>query len=124
MNVVAYLPPDAQARNQYRWANVHSATQRWAPRPEPCSVPRRAISGFTPRSGFVLSWGPFQRAYAGAVDRRPGEVQGIHAAKLGQERFMEPRHKPASAHSARRRLQVMPEPKPSSCGRCSQAMPA
>lgn len=32
-------------------------------------------------------------------------------------------HTPASVHSARRRQQVMPEPKPSSCGRCSQAIP-
>lgn len=30
---------------------------------------------------------------------------------------------PAWAHSARRRQQVMPDPKPSSCGRCSQAIP-
>jgi hypothetical protein len=29
-------------------------------------------------------------------------------------------HTPASVHSARRRRQVIPEPKPSSCGRCSQ----
>jgi hypothetical protein len=29
-------------------------------------------------------------------------------------------HTPASVHSARRRQQVIPEPKPSSCGRCSQ----
>ena len=32
-------------------------------------------------------------------------------------------HAPASVHSARRRQQVLPEPKPSSCGRCSQAIP-
>lgn len=32
-------------------------------------------------------------------------------------------HTPASVHSARRRQHVMPEPKPSSCGRCSQAIP-
>nr|AQM75242.1 transposase [Streptomyces sp.] len=32
-------------------------------------------------------------------------------------------HTPASVHSARRRQQVMPEPKPSSCGRCSQEIP-
>ena len=30
---------------------------------------------------------------------------------------------PALVHSARRRQQVMPEPKPISCGRCSQAIP-
>lgn len=30
---------------------------------------------------------------------------------------------PASVHSAKRRQQVMPEPKPSSCGRCSQTIP-
>lgn len=32
-------------------------------------------------------------------------------------------HTPASVHSAMRRQHVMPEPKPSSCGRCSQAIP-
>lgn len=32
-------------------------------------------------------------------------------------------HTPASAHSAKRRQQVIPEPKPNSCGRCSQATP-
>lgn len=32
-------------------------------------------------------------------------------------------HTPASDHSARRRQHVIPEPKPSSCGRCSQAIP-
>ncbi len=37
-------------RNQSRWANARSMKQRWLPRPEPCSVPRRAIRGFTPRS--------------------------------------------------------------------------
>lgn len=30
---------------------------------------------------------------------------------------------PASVHSARRRQHVMPDPKPSSCGRCSQQIP-
>ncbi|MER5853482.1 glycoside hydrolase family 3 N-terminal domain-containing protein [Streptomyces sp. NPDC002012] len=40
-------------------ANARSTTQRCLPRPEPCSVPRRAISGFTPRSQtrrWYLSW--------------------------------------------------------------------
>ncbi len=46
-------------RNQCRWANARSTTQRWLPRREPCSVPRRAIRGFTPRSRTrrrYLSW--------------------------------------------------------------------
>ena len=32
-------------------------------------------------------------------------------------------HTPACCHSSRRRQQVTPEPKPSSCGRCFQAIP-
>lgn len=46
-------------RNQCRWANARSTAQRCAPRPEPCSVARRAISGFTPKSltsRRYLSW--------------------------------------------------------------------
>ena len=40
-------------------AKARSTTHRKRPRPEPCSVPRRAITGFTPRrqsSRRYLSW--------------------------------------------------------------------
>ncbi len=39
---------------------------------------------------------------------------------MRDERFLEPRPHPASAHSARCRRLVMPEPIPSSLGRCSR----
>ncbi|MGW7243704.1 plasmid stabilization protein [Streptomyces sp. NPDC054804] len=52
---------DPKSSSQRGGQRSHSGAQgqRWAPRPQPCSVPRRAISGFTPRSrtsGRYLSW--------------------------------------------------------------------
>lgn len=37
------------------------------------------------QQGFVPSWLPLQRPYGGAADGRTEEVQGVRAAKLGQE---------------------------------------
>lgn len=55
MDVVADLPADPQRRNPWIQAFVRSTTQRTTPRPEPCGVPRRAMTGlvdleFTVRS--------------------------------------------------------------------------
>lgn len=35
-------------RNQCKSAMVRSTTQRWMPKPEPCGVPRRAMTGLMP----------------------------------------------------------------------------
>ena len=46
-------------RNWCSQVKLRSTTQRWVPRPEPCSSPRRAISGLMPRaqsSRRYLSW--------------------------------------------------------------------
>ena len=46
-------------RNQCSRAMVCSTTQRWVPRPEPCAVPRRAMTGVMPLARTwrrYLSW--------------------------------------------------------------------
>lgn len=76
------------------------------------------------RRGFVPSWCPPLTHECGSrrppLRRSPGRSRG--GAWRGEPRGARA-HTPASVHSARRLQQVMPEPKPSSCGRCSQAIP-
>ena len=79
----------------------------------PCAVDR-AVSAFGPRRAA--------RTWEESITAR--DQSSLFAAR---SRFSSTRcsasHTPASFHAARRRQQVMPEPKPSSCGRYSHWMP-
>ena len=48
MNVVADLPSDAQPPEPVQQRELCSTTQRYLPNPDPCSVPRRAMTGLMP----------------------------------------------------------------------------
>lgn len=83
----------------------------------PAARPAPVNRGLRPVFGPPLAPG------VGAVHRSPRKVQSVRAAEPDEEGFVEPGPHAASVHSASRRQHVMPDPKPSSNGRCSQAMP-
>lgn len=82
-------------------------------------LPRRGRGANRPdvsrRVAAVAAWG--------AVDGRLGEVQGVRLRSSARRALCSRGQTPASVHWAGRRQQVIPEPKPSYCGRRSQAIP-
>lgn len=57
VEVVADFPAGgADGRTGGRNAKAASPTQRWTPRPEPCSVPQRAMTGRMPRPRGSRRW--------------------------------------------------------------------
>lgn len=82
-------------------------------------LPRRGRGANRPdvsrRVAAVAAWG--------AVDGRPGEVQGVRLRSSARRASCSRGQTPAPVHWAGRRQQVIPEPKPSYCGRRSQAIP-
>jgi hypothetical protein len=83
-----------------------------------------AVLGACPdRRGFVRSWLPLKRPDMGAVDRRPGGVQGVRPAEFGEENLVEPRPHTGLGLLGQATPAGHTRTKPSSCCRYSQAIP-
>lgn len=96
-------------------------------------APRPAVAGAgnvcpapaaRPATGLCPVLAPLLTRRWGSRRRPPGRKSRALALRNSAKRTSCSRdHTPASVHSARGRQQVMPDPKPSSCGRCSQEIP-